>query len=276
MIETQMKPRDCRRVPDVEKVLEGLGMTPTSTRRDGMSYCTLPQGGGWCQTLPVPEEAWPPTATHCEVVRWHPDKAYRRSRTGHVPAGAEAHWKFRTSEIVERLRALGFQAAITGPHRVPSLHAHQDILVWQQPHDRLWPPTYAWLGSEPATPHFGQQPAASAEREALLRVEGVLKRAARQWPFLRGTLSAQPALAVWWPPYAETCVRVLWKPTTPYVRRPDGALPPEAERHFGRGIPRVRKALTAASYRVREPERPRTPEDEYAGFLAWRSPRQPG
>ncbi|WP_329028128.1 hypothetical protein [Streptomyces sp. NBC_00690] len=263
--------RDCKAAFSVEWHLQGLGFTPAVTRRDGVSYQTLPEGLGWCQTLPVPEEAWPPGATQCVVVRWYPDRTYRRDRrTGLIPAGADEHWRDRTTDIMGRLRALGFWAENTGPYRAPALHTHEDILVWRQPGDRHWPPVSAWFGSEPASTHFG--PPSPAEREAVLRVRGVLRQVERGRRRIQGTLSAEPALPAWWPPHAGMCVRVLWQPTVQYQRDPNSVVaPPGAARHWHTGIESIRRALIAASYEVQEPVRPRTPtRDTCVGFLAWR------
>lgn len=263
-----------------QEVLNGqllkLGLAPRSALRDGVPYRRLPDLTGWCQVVPVPEEAWPPGATLCVIVRWHPDRMFRRDhREGRVPVGASIHWRERRESIMETLRGLGYAAAITGPPRVPSLHAYEDILVWLQPGDSSWPPCSSWAGLEPATPHFGRQMSTGPEHRALRRVEGVLKQAANQWPAPYGTLTVQRPLAACWPPHAEVCVRVVWRPAEQYLRRPNGRGESEAERHWRCGIGRVRQALTAANYRVREPERARTPAlDEYAGFVVWR-PRRP-
>ncbi|MEU9377658.1 hypothetical protein AB0D94_28335 [Streptomyces sp. NPDC048255] len=98
--ETRRESR-CAGVALMERYLEALGLGPTYTTRAGIEYRTLPEGLGWCQVLYAPEEAWPPGADFCVVVRWHPGKAFRRdSRTGAVPAGAETHWKERTQATV--------------------------------------------------------------------------------------------------------------------------------------------------------------------------------
>lgn len=261
---------------EVERILRDLGLTPSSAVRGGISYRTLPDGLGWCQVLSAPEEAWPPGATRCVVVRWYPDRTWRRdTRTGLTPTGAEEHWKARTKSLCESLRTLGYQAEITGPQRVPSLHANEDILVWRQDHDELWPPPCAWEGSEPARPHLGQPAYVYPERDPLRMVQAVLSQTQSQWAQPHGTLMAQQALAVLWPPYAELCVRVLWRPAPAFLRHPDGAVPAAAGEHWRGGIDRVRRGLTAAGYHVREPERERTPAlDDYAGFLAWRGRRQ--
>ncbi|MEU0664141.1 hypothetical protein [Streptomyces lavendulocolor] len=262
-------------VARVDKHLQALGLAPTHTMRDGVSYRTLPEGKGWCQALYAPEEAWPPGATLCVVVRWHPDKAYRRnSNTGNVPSGAVEHWRERTRATVAAVQTAGFQAAVTGPPRAPSLHANEDILVWRVPRgrDRMWPPLFAWDDAEPARPNFVQPDYRYPERNPLHLVEAVLNTARRQWPAADlGRVCTVTAPAVIWPPRAETCVRVLWQPSKRYERLPDGTVPPGADEHWEAGIGRVRQDLKAAGYRVRGAERPMSPAtDDDAGLLVWR------
>ncbi|GGX37830.1 hypothetical protein [Streptomyces chryseus] len=259
----------------VEKDLEALGLTPTHTTRGGVSYRTLPVGKGWCQVLYAPEEAWPPGADLCVIVRWHPDKAYRRNNdTGHVPAGAEEHWRERTRATIAALATAGYKAAATGPPRAPRLHAQEDILVWRVPedHEGAWPPFQAWHGSAPARPNLDQPDYRYPERNPLHLVEAVLNNSRRHWPAADlGRVLTVTASAVIWPPHAESCVRVLWQPSERFQRLPDGAVPAGAEEHWRAGVSRVRQDLVAAGYHVRGAERPMSPaRDEDAGLLVWR------
>ncbi|MBT2490669.1 hypothetical protein J7E96_19540 [Streptomyces sp. ISL-96] len=277
MTTEQKTRRDTRRagVALVEHHLDALGLAPTHTKRDGVSYRTLPEGLGWCQALYAPEEGWPPGADLCVIVRWHPDRAYRRDGgTGRVPVGAEEHWRERTRATIAALGSVGFCAAVTGPPRAPRLHAQEDILVWRMPEgqESMWPPFQAWDGSAPARPNFDQPGYRYPERDPLRLVDAVLNTARDQWPGKElGRFYTVDAPAVLWPPHAESCVRVLWQPDPQFRRLPDGTVPAGAEEHWRTGISRIKSDLKAAGYHVRQAERGTSPAlDEDAGLLVWR------
>ncbi|MDJ0460429.1 hypothetical protein [Streptomyces sp. H27-C3] len=217
-----------------------------------------------------------PGADLCVIVRWHPDAAFRRdSRTRRIPPGAQEHWADRVEAVVTALESIGYRAAVTGPARAPHLHTAEEILVWRlaQGEDRTWPPAGAWDGVEATCRANLGRGYASLEPDPYELVDAVLTTARRgdsgqgMWTVV--ALDADPVI---WPPFAETCARVLWQPDPPFRRLPDGTLPAGAEDHWRTGIARVRQDLEAGGYCVREAERTHSPDlDDDAGLLVWRT-----
>ncbi|MFE3378680.1 hypothetical protein [Streptomyces anulatus] len=262
-------PREARlaHVQAMEQHLADLGLGPTYTNVDGVRHRSTPEGLGWCFPLYAAEEAWPPGAECCLIVRWLPDAAFAYDHTaGRLPDGTEAHWSTRAAATMAALRSLGYQAAVTGPPRLPHLHAGQDILVWRVAEGASpapWPPDSAWAEAAPAVPDYVRP--APEDLSPVDIVDEELSCAP-----IAGTAFALGALAVLWPPYARACVRVLWQPDLEYRRRPDDSLPHGATAHWAAGTDGVQRALEAAGYRVQRPARATSPErDNEAGFLAW-------
>ncbi|MEW2066618.1 hypothetical protein [Streptomyces sp. NPDC007346] len=263
------------------RLLEGhlseLGLAPTYAVTDGATRRLAPEGLGWCHVLYAAEEAWPLGAESCVIVRWLPDEAFQYDhRAERVPAGAAEHWRERTAATMQALQGLGYQAAVTGPPRLPHLHAAEDILVWRAGEGAAvepWPPVNAWSGAAPARPSFSQPEYLPGEQSPVDVVDEELRCTPAP-----GMAFALDAPAVLWPAYAESCVRVLWQPDAEYRRRPDGTVPSGAAEHWKAGTGRVHEALKGAGYRVQRSERATSPVlDDDAGFLAWRRrpPRLP-
>ncbi|WP_256107704.1 hypothetical protein [Streptomyces sp. ODS05-4] len=188
-----------------------------------------------------------------------------------LPAGAPEHWRRRVYAVREALATAGYQSWAAGPPRSPALHSSEQLLVWRSLRgvDDTWPPLFAWDGLEPARPNFVQPTWVWPERDPLQAVEAALRGVGGLGFGRTRTVRATPVI---WPPYAEMCTRVVWEPDTRYARCSDGTVPRGAMEHWMAGLDRVRGALTAANYRIKEARRDIDPARNDHGFLIWRGP----
>lgn len=269
-------PQSARNLVDFHLRQLGLGeqyvRTPSGLAR------VLPDGIGWCRAQTLTEAAWPLGADLCVLVDWFPDAALRRDpRTGHVPPGAEEHWRERLAMTADALESLGYVVERNGPQRSPRTHWAAELLVYRMS-PGLAPvrlPPEAWEGVEPIPPHYGR-PSWHPDPDPCSVVERALRKAGvRAWSSSAGVCVVRSITQTVWPPDADICAWVCWSPAKEFRRsRENGTVPPGAQEHWAHQIERVKTALEQAGYEVRSRLRPWNPRaEDYADFVVYRSRR---
>ncbi|MFB7936721.1 hypothetical protein [Streptomyces sp. NPDC056049] len=260
----------------------GLGESKlVRTDADGRRFCqfVLPQGLGVCRAHVLIEAAWPEGAELCVTVDWAPDAALRRDGwTGRVPAGAKAHWRTRIAATAQALESLGYVVEPSRRRCSPRYHAGAELLVYRMPAGvppRQLPAATAWALSEPVPPHFQRRdwyPDLSPEeivRDALIEADLGLFW---QEPSPFGRVALRDITQTVWPPEADRCTRLTWRPADAFARDPGTGLPPAgAQDHWHECLGRLHQVLSGAGLIVRSRSRPWGPADDSADLLVYRA-----
>ncbi|WP_217231455.1 hypothetical protein [Streptomyces anulatus] len=241
----------------------------------------VPPDVGVCRAYVLTEAAWPEGAELCVTVSWSPDAALRRDhhkRT--LPVGAPEHWRERIAATARALESLGY---VVEPSRWSSPHYHPgaEFLVYRMPDGvppRMTPADTAWALSEPVPPNHRETFWRYSDRSPEDVVNPVLRKAGwRPWVedprSSLGWVGAHPITQMVWPPEADRCTWVTWRPADDFARSPKtGLLPDGAVDHWRECLDRLRKAVSDEGLRIRTRARLWGPEDEAAEFLVYRLP----
>ncbi|MFJ5890246.1 hypothetical protein [Streptomyces californicus] len=241
----------------------------------------VPEDVGVCRAYVLTEAAWPDGAELCVTVSWSPDAAFSRDyHRGKLPAGALEHWQERVAATARALESLGY---VVEPSRWSSPHYHHDaeFLVYRlregvPPRGR--PPVTAWALVTRVPPNFQERIWRHSDRSPEDVVRDVLRKTGWRWDedegpqAPNGRVWAHPITQMVWPPEADRCTWVTWRPAAAFARsEKTGLLPAGAEDHWRDCLARLRNALIDGGLHLRSRERPWSPEeDECAEFLVYR------
>ncbi|MEU6405298.1 hypothetical protein [Streptomyces sp. NPDC046985] len=251
--------------------LRRLGLGAKWVTRDFGRGCRVgrhvwPKGIGVCRAYALTEAAWPPGADLCATVDWSPDEAWRRDhQRGTVPPGAEEHWQERIAATAAALESCGYAVEPSrfkcSPHYVP----RAEFLVYRMPAGSAPRPAPArWALGEPVPPHY-RQPERRPDENPPNVVESALHNAWTRSSASRpaGQVVVRSITQTVWPPEADLCAWLRWRPAAAYVRDPGtGVLPAGAEQHWSTSLNRLEAALTDAGLTCRSRERPWSPDTD--------------
>ncbi|MFI8194018.1 hypothetical protein ACIF8T_35600 [Streptomyces sp. NPDC085946] len=239
--------------------------------------CATREGIGVCRAFVLTEAAWPKGADLCVTVEWWPDAALRRDCVrGTLPAGAEEHWRERIAATAQALESRGF---VVEPSRVrcsPRFHPSAEFLVYRTaagtPLMRVPADTACGL-PEPIPPHYRQQ-SWYPEQSPCDLVRGALREAGLgDYGNTAGEVVVRSITQTVWPPEADRCAWLIWRPAARFTRDPDtGVLPSGAEDHWRKSLARLHQALNTAGLKCRRRDRPLSPAtDDEVHFLVFRT-----